>query len=1534
MERKTMPRIVALLLAVLLTCTSIFSAPVEAQAATSATKITLSATKRTLCVGKSFKLSVKSVSPSGASKAVTYKSSNKKVATVSSKGKVTAKKTGKATITVTSKSNKKVKAKCTVTVTKGVEEIQTAATIVMQKGKWVNLRYDITPNKGVNKKVTFKSSKPSVVKVSKKGKLTAKKVGKAKVTIQSADGGAKKVVNVTVKKKIKPVTKVTLDKTKLSLLNGSSDTLHATVAPSNATRKKVYFVSSDTSIARVNNAGRVVAKGDGTAKIYAYASDSMANRAVCTVTVTSPSPNVVPGGGVKVTGVTLDRTSLVMTAGGNTEQLKAIVAPADATNPAVVWESSDTTTATVENGLVTPLRAGTTTISATTVDGGFKASCEVVVNAQYIPVEGVILAPSMALEVGDITDPVVMAVIPTNATNQAVTWSTSDSKIATVSEYGEVTAVAKGTATVTVTTADGEKKANCEVTVRTPETIRVENIHVTPKTGELVVGGEPLQLNAAVTPDNATDKTVVWASSNPAVASVSQYGGLVTPLSAGRAMIYAQSNNGQRDYCEIEVRQPLSSVSLDKEELVLDQGKESNLKVSLNPANAAVEKVEWSSDSDVIQVISENTILSDGTGNATVRANGVGTAKVTVKVTTKDGEYSATCDVTSNKVDIEVTDITLAPAKVTVPVGSTQELMPVFLPSNATVKPELTWTSSNSNVASVNAKTGVITAVAEGTAVITAATSNGLSATAEVQVVTNDNYVAVENIALTPSSLSAPIRVGETVSFTATVTPQNATDAAVTWRSADESVITVSNTGVVTAVGEGTAKVIATAGGKITSCDVTVYKALESITVTGDQALVAGEHGQVMAALNPKDATCRSIKWESSNTDIATVIADGTVEDGNIKAVVHAIDAGTADISITVVMGDGTEMKQSMAVTVTKPFVPLNKISFIRDELVMQGGNVTNQITVLFDPENTTERDVVWTSSNETIATVDENGVVTSKSGVTGTATVTATVTKQDGTSVQATMLVRVTPGDGRVSKITLDKQELAFILDEEPTTYTLIPTIEPEEVSNNTVFWLSLDEKVATVDNKGVVTAVGEGMTTIIAVTQDGGKSAFCNVTVSKQAVPVTKVTVESEDGSTRLKKGDIKAFKAVIEPAEATYKEVTWSSSNEAVAVVDPKTGVVTAVGAGTVTITATADHDNVSGSVDIEVYVPIEKVTLDQEEINVKLNHKEAIVLTASVEPEEAANAAGAKLVWEVDPASENADAITIVPSEDTMSATVILNKGGKAIIKAKAADDVKASDDAYATCNVTVVEREKAFRIIEDEYGDISQYVLEFDRTADEYEVKRGNGNTFVTTSEDVEHDFDWVLSQFTSGQYDNDFLKNFWMKFDWNNVVNNSYVLKSLLDSNFLATGERINVEVTSSTTIEVTVSKGGNKTKKATITRIDHANGSDLLIETSTKQVRVTDIEISKENEVVEINATVNVAGGMKLRAEISENGFTLYKEQNGRDRVVMQAAVNEDKFVCRINAIYYEEMMGQLGYEYDPSKMDAYNIYKKAEQK
>ncbi len=1711
MERKTMPRIVALLLAVLLTLTSVVSVPIDTQAATKPTKITLSAKKKTIGVGKSFKLSVKSVSPGDASKAVTYKSSNKKVATVSSKGKVTGKAAGKATITVTSKSNKKVKAKCTVTVKKKVEKIQTASSILMQKGKKVKLRYDIYPNKGVNKKVTFKSSKPAIVSVSKKGKLTAKKVGKAVITLRSADGGAKKKVKVTVKKpkSVKLVTKVTLDRETLSLLNGSSQTLHATVTPAKASKKKAYFVSSDTSVAVVNNNGRVTAKGDGTARIYAYAADNVANRAVCTVTVTSPDsdPSVVPGNQVKVTGVTLDRTELIMTAGAGTEQLKATVTPANATNPAVTWESSDTAVATVENGLVTPLRAGKATITVTTADGGYKASCEVTVNARYVPVENIILAPSMALEAGETSDPMVMAVIPTNATNQAVTWESNNQNVATVSADGRVTAVAAGTATITVTTEDGGKKASCEVTVRERQIIRVENVSVDPKAAELLVGGDTLQLSATVTPSNATDKTVVWASSNPEVASVSADGGLVTPLSAGRTMIYAQSNNGQRDYCEVVVRQKLNSISLDSTELTLKQGEQKNLTVTLDPVDAAVEKVEWLADSNVVEVLSEGVISADGKGYASVRAVGIGTAKVTVKVTTKDGEYTAHCDVTSEKLNIPVTGIALAPSKVTVPAGGTQELMPVWTPGNATDIPALTWTSSKPEVASVNEQTGVITAHAEGTATITAAAAGGLSATAEVTVVPGENYRPVSSIALSPASLSEALNVGETVSFTATVNPDDATDKEIEWTCTDENVISISGTGntvTVKAEGAGTATLIAAAGGKTTTCDVTVYRALDSVELTcGQTTLELGEDGQIRATLSPVDATYKSIRWEY-DSEYVSVVPDGTVNNGVFSGVIHTRKAGATTINVVVETADGRTVRseQPVTLTISEPFVALNEIRFIREQLVMVAGNSTNLIA-LFDPENTTERKVNWASDNESVVKVtsenDNTAIVEALKE--GTATITATVTKQDGTTRSKTIGVTVSSGTGdiRVDNIELNETELGFILGETPDTKTLVPTFTPSNATNQTVFWISTDEKVATVDAHGVVKAVGEGTTTIIAVTQDGGKSAKCNVTVSPRHIPVTTVTVTSPDGQTELKEGETKTFAAKVLPEEATFKEVTWSSSNPDVATVDSKTGTVTAVAAGetvitatatkdnisgtitvkvyvpatkvtitppaenelevngtmtltasvepteatykeltwsslnpeiatvdengvvtgaakgeatirateahdgeydeytvkvyvpvtdititsedetpnlmvadtmqltaeitpedadytditwsssdesiatvdkngvvtgvakgTATITATAEHDGVSKTFDVHVFVPATKITLDQSDIRVKLNNKDTIQLTATIEPEDALEFPDLEVNWE----SDESRVVTAVPSIDGMSASLVLSEEGMedadeftATITAKISDEVKA------TCKVTVVRREKAFTIKEDDYGAPAEYILNFDRTADEYEVIRGeNGMKALMPAEYVEHDYNWLVSKFEAGVYDNNFLKNYWEKFNWETLKNESLVLNEILVSNLLYGGEDIDVEVTSSTEIVITIKKDG-KTKTITVTRVDLANGSELIVTSGAKQVRISNINISEENGVVSVSATVNTAGGMNLKAEISKDSFTLYRELNGRDRVVIEANVTEEQYTCRVNAIYYEEIMNQLGYVYDPSKMDAYNIYKKAVQ-
>ena len=168
---------------------------------------------------------------------------------------------------------------------------------------------------------------------------------------------------------------------------------------------------------------------------------------------------------VPVDRVSLDKTSLTLTEGG-TETLTATITPDNATNKAVMWSSDNESVATVVDGIVTAVAPGTATITVTTVDGGYYDTCQVTVTAATIPVTGVTLnKDSLALGVGD-TENLTATVAPANATNQNVTWASSDTSVATVDAAGKVTAVAPGTATITATTVDGGFTAICTVTVR------------------------------------------------------------------------------------------------------------------------------------------------------------------------------------------------------------------------------------------------------------------------------------------------------------------------------------------------------------------------------------------------------------------------------------------------------------------------------------------------------------------------------------------------------------------------------------------------------------------------------------------------------------------------------------------------------------------------------------------------------------------------------------------------------------------------------------------------------------------------------------------------------------------------------------------------------------------------------------------------------------------------------------------------------------------------------------------------------------
>ena len=229
--------------------------------------------------------------------------------------------------------------------------------------------------------------------------------------------------------------------------------LTVTIDPSNADDKSVSWTSSQPSIASVQD-GVITAHKEGNTIITVKSTDG-GKTAKCSITVSAKV--------ISVTGLSLDKTTVELTEGDETN-LTATVTPDNATNKNVTWTSSDESVATVDDGKVTAMEEGVTTITVITEDGGKTAKCEVKVAARAFPVESVSLdKTSVELIAGD--EIILTATIaPDNATNKNVIWTSSDESVATVAN-GKVTALKEGATTITVTTEEGKKTASCDVIV-------------------------------------------------------------------------------------------------------------------------------------------------------------------------------------------------------------------------------------------------------------------------------------------------------------------------------------------------------------------------------------------------------------------------------------------------------------------------------------------------------------------------------------------------------------------------------------------------------------------------------------------------------------------------------------------------------------------------------------------------------------------------------------------------------------------------------------------------------------------------------------------------------------------------------------------------------------------------------------------------------------------------------------------------------------------------------------------------------------
>lgn len=721
------------------------------------------------------------------------------------------------------------------------------------------------------------------------------------------------------------------------------------------------------------------------------------------------------------------------------------------------------------------------------------------------------------------------------------------------------------------------------------------------KTKANVNVGKTTKLTETVaTPDNKTDKTVIWSSSDKTIATVSA-DGTVTGVAKGTATITAtaKADTTKTAKCELTVYGADEQLPPDTEEPEEPDNPDTPLtEPRINPAVVGVQKdastmltveipevyevwqtIEWtSSDTNVVLLVEDTS--TTGQKVKKIMAKNVGTARVTATIKAQNGKVLAEpfCDVkvTASEGTSALTGVKIGKREdgpvvgnLNVKVGTNQTQLAAMLePSNASYS-VLHWSSSDPSVVDPNLKEQTtvtktfLNAKKIGKATITltafpsepAESEKGFTATCEVEVTADGANVPVERVTIAPGTLS--LEEGKTSQLSATILPANATNTKVDWKSKNESVARVSQDGVVTAVAAGTAVITASADGISAECTVTVTPPAKSVRLDKDTlTLSVGGAETLTASVKPDSLTDKNVTWSTSDAAVATV-ANG---------VVTAKAPGTA--TITAALKTDNTIKATCQVTVSGNGPSDTEITLDKTSLTLEknGNDVQKQkgeLTAIVTPESAANQGVEWAiATGADVIDISPSGnscEITPKKP--GTASITVTSKADNSKTASCTVTV---------NGLVLNQKSITL---EAGQTYQLTTTMRPD---TKTVTWESDTRTegfvVASVDQSGLVTAVKEGTANITVTTTDYAYRDTCAVTVKAAGTGggVQSVVIEGENHE--LFAEATLDLTAKVTPAD-TGALVTWASSAPDVAGINESTGVVTAKNAGKTNITASA-------------------------------------------------------------------------------------------------------------------------------------------------------------------------------------------------------------------------------------------------------------------------------------------------------------------------------------------------------------------------
>ncbi len=961
--------------------------------------------------------------------------------------------------------------------------------------------------------IVWSSSNEEYATVDATGKVTAKKITSEDVVITAVyetDTGAKFYAECQIRI-VATADNLAISDTELSLNVGDSAVLNVTCSPDVTYPGYDWYVSDpecltfsltgDTKTATVT--AKAVPK-DGKTVAVIVTNPANKKSQVCNITINAPYESIQ---------LTEDNVTMKT---GTTHQLRYTFKPNFVTQKDLDWQSLDTSIVTVDEfGTLTGKAPGTTyvMVSPKYNPNGVYAQCAVTVVAGCEKME--LSEKKVTLNVKD--EKVIKVTLTPKGCTTVLDWNVSDDAIAGVTfdpETNQATIVGKKVGkTIVFVKSDDGPSAQIDVTVLQP----CLDLAFSPNSHEMLVG-ETYTPNLVKTPADTTD-AITWTTYNSNVAKVDE-NGVITGVKAGTTFIQATSASGRVAVIQIIVKAGLTSVTLKQEEATIQVAETITLAPEFTPEEAYDKSMTWRVTDPSIA-----TIEADGVSN--IKVTGVKAGVTLVTGVSNDGGFEVHCLVTVEGLN----GVTLEPENATIVVNESITLAPKFDPEIAFDK-SMTWTSSDSSIVKIDPEgvsNAIVTGLKVGSALVKGVSTDGGHVVSCLVTVRG-----LAGVTLQPEE--ATIEVEQSITLAPKFEPENAYDKSMTWAVADSSIAKIEAEGVsnvkVTGVKGGVTLVqgVATDGGYVVNCLVTVKEKSTSVTVSPTSKLLQkGRSFYIKATVHSETATNKKVRWTSSKKSVATVSSSGKVKGKKI---------GTAYITATARDRSGASARCKVRVIRRITSIRLNKYT----ARMLVGSTMKLRATIL--PRNATIKSLSWSSSDNSIATVDATGRIHGLAP--GLVKIRAKA--QDGSGKSAVCLLTVTdpiPATG----VDVANNDIIVVKGRQIQSGI---QVAPANSTDKLKFY-SDDPRVARINQRGKIYANKVGQATVYGETADGKRGA-ADVLVVRMNRRRLKFRVYDTE---TLRVDEIK-------------QGVTWHSKNPLIASVD-QSGKVTGRRKGVTTIYA---------------------------------------------------------------------------------------------------------------------------------------------------------------------------------------------------------------------------------------------------------------------------------------------------------------------------------------------------------------------------